>query len=77
MPGELPEGCDCSAWTRLRDEWRLAVRIWRECRSEPEREREIISQHGQHLAVQVLRSKRAVSDFLDGPTPTAPQPDDG
>ena len=29
MPGELPEGCDYSAWLRLRDEWRLAVRIWR------------------------------------------------
>jgi hypothetical protein len=26
--------------------------------------REIISQHGQHVAVHVLRSKRAVSDFL-------------
>ena len=29
MPGELPEGCDYSAWMRLRGEWRLAVRIWR------------------------------------------------
>jgi hypothetical protein len=27
MPGELPEGCDYSAWARLRDEWRLAARI--------------------------------------------------
>src|SRR3972149_6557192 len=43
MPGEVPEGCDYSAWLRLRDEWRLAVRIWRKRRSEPEREREIIS----------------------------------
>jgi hypothetical protein len=50
MPGELPEGCDYSAWLRLRDEWRLAVRIWRKRRSEPEREHEIISQHGQHVA---------------------------
>ena len=32
MPGELPEGCDYSAWLRLRDEWRLAVRIWRKRR---------------------------------------------
>jgi len=66
MPGELPEGCDYSAWLRLRDEWRLAVRIWRKRRAEPERECEIISQHGQHVAVYVLTSKRAVRDFLDG-----------
>src|SRR6476469_9755377 len=65
MPGELPEGCDYSAWARLRDEWRLAVRIWQKHRSEPEREREVISQRGQHVAVHMLRSKRAVNDFLD------------
>jgi adenylate kinase family enzyme len=66
MPGELPEGCDYSAWSRLRDEWRLAIRIWRARRSEPEREHEIILQHGQHVALHVLRSKRAVRHFLDG-----------
>ena len=66
MPGELPEGCDYSAWLRLRDEWRLAVRIWRHRRSEPEREHEIISQHGPHVALHVLRSKRAVRELLDG-----------
>jgi adenylate kinase family enzyme len=65
MPGELPEGCDYSAWLRLRDEWRLAVRIWRNRRSEPEREHEIISQHGKHVAHHVLRSKRAITEFLD------------
>jgi adenylate kinase family enzyme len=65
MPGELPEGCDYSAWQRLRDEWRLSVRIWRKRRSEPEREREIISQHGRHAAIHVLRSKREVTEFLD------------
>lgn len=66
MPDELPEGCDYPAWMRWRDEWRLAARIWRKRRSEPEREREMISQQGQHLAVRVLTSKRAVNDFLDG-----------
>jgi hypothetical protein len=65
MPGELPEGCGYSAWLRLRDEWRLAVLICRNRRSDPEREREIISRHGQHVALHVLRSKRAVRDFLD------------
>ena len=66
MPGELPDGCDYSHWQRLRDEWRLAVRIWRKDRSEPERELEIIAQHGKHVPLCVLRSKRAVRDFLDG-----------
>jgi adenylate kinase family enzyme len=66
MPGELPEGCGYSAWQRVRDEWRLAVRICRKRRSEPEREHEIISQHDQHVALYVLRSKRAVREFLDG-----------
>ena len=65
MPGELPEGCDYSAWQRLRDEWQLAGRVWRKRRSEPEREREIIAQHGHHAAVHVLRSKREVAEFLD------------
>jgi adenylate kinase family enzyme len=66
MPSELPEGCDYSARQRLRDEWRLAVRIWRRRRSEPEREHEIISQLGQHVTRYVLRSRRAVKEFLDG-----------
>ena len=77
MPGELPAGCDYSAWARLRDEWRLAGRIWRKRRSEPEREREVIAQHGQHVAVHVLRSKRAVSDFLDGLDADRASVDDG
>jgi adenylate kinase family enzyme len=64
--GEMPEGCNDSAWRRLRDEWPLAVRIWRHRRSEPKREHEIISQHGQHAALHVLRSKRAVRELLDG-----------
>lgn len=62
---EMPEGCDDSAWRRLRDEWAVAGRIWRKRRSEPEREHEIISQYGQHAAFHVLRSKLAASEFLD------------
>jgi adenylate kinase family enzyme len=65
MPAELPEGCEYPRWMRLRDEWRLALRIWKVRRSEPERERAVIAEHGQHSARYVLRSKRAVSDFLD------------
>ena len=65
MWGELPEGCSYNRRQRLRDEWRLAFRIWRD-RATPELEREIISQHGSHVALHVLPSRRAVREFLDG-----------
>jgi len=71
MPDALPEGCDYPRWMRLRDEWGLAVRIWQQRRVEPERERAVISQHGRHAALHVLRSEQAVSDFLDGVDDTA------
>jgi adenylate kinase family enzyme len=77
MPDELPEGCDYSHWLRLRDEWRLAVRIWRKRRSEPEREHGIISQHGQHVVLHILRSKRAVKCFLEGLDADKVTADDG
>lgn len=63
--GELPEGCDDSLWRRLRDEWRLVFVIWRNRRSEPERDLAIISEHAQHAALHVLGSKRAATEFLD------------
>ncbi|MET0909425.1 MAG: hypothetical protein ABWZ99_08140 [Ilumatobacteraceae bacterium] len=66
MPGELPDGCEYSAWARLRDEWRLAGRIWRMRRVEPAREREVIAQYAGNVAVHVLRSRRDVVTFLDG-----------
>lgn len=66
MPGELPEGCGYSRWMRLRDEWRLAFRIWRRRRSEPLCERAIIARHGLHAGLYVLRSKREVRMFLHG-----------
>ena len=65
MPGELPKGSTHTRWQRLRDESRLAVRIWRNPHSEPESERRIVAEHGQHLAVHVLKSKRSVKEFLD------------
>jgi adenylate kinase family enzyme len=63
---ELPAGCDESRWRRLRDEWWLAWRIWRVRRSDRERELTIMSQHGEHVAIYLLRSTRAVREFLDG-----------
>ena len=62
--GEMPDGCPDSPWRRLRDEWRLAGRIARRRRSEPDRERAIISRHGQHAVVHVLRSRRDVRELL-------------
>jgi adenylate kinase family enzyme len=62
--GEMPAGCDDSVRRRLRDEWRLVGVIWRNRRSELERERAIISQHGSHGALHVLGSRRAAKEFL-------------
>jgi adenylate kinase family enzyme len=66
MPSELPEGSSYTPWRRLRDESRLAVRIWRHRNCEPESERRIIAEHGQHLALHVFRSKGSVREFLEG-----------
>jgi adenylate kinase family enzyme len=65
MPSELPVGSTYTRWQRLRDESKLAVLIWRNRHSEPESERRIVAEHGQHLAVHVLKSGRSVREFLD------------
>ena len=61
----MPQGCDDSAWRRLRDEWRIVWRVWRRRRSDRERELAIVSQYGQHVALHVLRSKKATRQLLD------------
>jgi adenylate kinase family enzyme len=66
MPGELPEGCDYTRLRRLRDEWLLAVRIWRSRRAEPEYERDVLSRRGFSVTHHTLKSKRAVREFLEG-----------
>jgi adenylate kinase family enzyme len=66
MPDKLPQGCQYTAWQRLRDEWRLIPVIWRNRRTEPEAERAIIARQGQHATRHVLKSKRAIREFLDG-----------
>ena len=50
---ELPVGCDESAWRRLREEWRLVWRIWRDRSSEREREFGILSQSGKQVPLHV------------------------
>lgn len=61
---QLPAGCDESAWRRLRDEWTLIFRIWRVRRTERDLEFRILSQHGDHVTLHVVRSKRSARDFL-------------
>jgi hypothetical protein len=61
----MPRGCDDSAIRRLRDEWRLVGVIWRHRHKDPERELAIISEHGKHIALHALSSKRAARAFLD------------
>jgi adenylate kinase family enzyme len=61
---QLPDGCNESAFRRLRDEWWLVWRIWRVRRSDRAREFETMSRHGNNVALYVLRSKRAVREFL-------------
>lgn len=62
--GELPEGCNDSATRRLRDEWRLIGVVWRQRRSETEYARAIIAQHGKHVVLRVIGSKREAREFL-------------
>jgi adenylate kinase family enzyme len=61
---ELPDGCDESVWRRLRDEWSLAGRIWRDRGNERERDLRAVSKHGEHVALHVLGSRRAARGFL-------------
>ncbi len=70
---EMPDGCDDSAWRRLRDEWAVAGRVWRKRRWEPALERAIIAERGRHATLHVLRSTSAANEFVDqlpGPAPT-------
>jgi adenylate kinase family enzyme len=62
--GEMPEGCNDSAIRRLRDEWRLVGVIWRHRRSEAEHARAMISQHGKHVVLYPIGSRREARDFL-------------
>lgn len=62
---KMPEGCADSTWRRVRDEWGIVWRVWRRRSSDRERELAIVSRHGTHVALYVLRSKRAARAFLD------------
>ncbi|HMD46441.1 MAG TPA: hypothetical protein VKG43_09785 [Acidimicrobiales bacterium] len=66
---QLPNGCDESAWRRLREEWSLVWRIWRRRRSERDLELGLLAQHENHVALYVLPSKRETRDFLGAQAP--------
>ena len=60
---QLPDGCDESLSQRLRDEWGIAWRNWRDRKSVRERELSLASHCRGLLKVHVLRSKQEVADF--------------
>ena len=63
-PGfQPPDGCDDDPWQR-RDEWWIVWRVWRVRHSDRERELRIISEHGRHALMHVLRSKQEIGRFL-------------
>ena len=62
----MPEGCEDSVRRRLRDEWGIVGRVWRRRRSEPERARAMVSEHGSHAAMHVLGSRWEAKEFLSG-----------
>ena len=62
----LPEGCDETRTLRWRAEWRLSRVIWRNHRSDRERELAIVSEHGRHAPLHVLRTKQDARAFIDG-----------
>ena len=62
--GDMPEGCEDSVRRRLTDEWWLVGRIWQVRNSDPEQARTKLSEHGSHVALHVLRSKREANAFL-------------
>jgi len=64
--GQMPDGCEDSRSRRLRDEWGIVGRVWRGRRSEPQRARAMVSQHGVHAALHVLSSKHESEAFLSG-----------
>jgi adenylate kinase family enzyme len=62
---QLPEGSEESLSQRLRDEWGIAWRNWRDRRSVSELDLSLVSRCRVHLQVHVLKSKQEMIDFLE------------
>ena len=63
---QLPDGCDESHSQRLRDEWGIVWRNWRNRRAVPERDLALASHCRGLMQVHVLSSKREAAGFADG-----------
>ena len=69
-PGSvMPDGCEDSTWQRVKDEWGIVWKVWRRRHSDRDTELGIVARHGQHVALHILRSRRAACEFLDGCAP--------
>ena len=62
---QLPDGCDESLSQRLRDEWGIVWRNWRNRRAVPERDLALAAHCREFMQVHVLGSKREAADFAD------------
>lgn len=61
---QLPEGCDESTSQRLKDEWGIVWRNWRNRTSIRERELSVASRCRALLRVHVLGTKQDAAEFL-------------
>jgi Adenylate kinase and related kinases len=62
---QLPDGCDESLSQRLRDEWGIVWRNWRDRNLVRERDLSLASHCRGLMNVHVLSSKRELADFAD------------
>jgi len=62
---QLPDGCDESHSQRIKDEWGLVWRNWRDRKSVQEGDLLLASHCRGHLEVHILSSKREMADFTD------------
>ena len=60
---QLPFGCDESLLQRLRDEWGIVGRNWRNRRAVPERDLALAAHSRELMQVHVLASKREAADL--------------
>jgi adenylate kinase family enzyme len=60
----LPEGCEDSAAQRIGDEWRCVLESCRNRHAEVAHALAMVSEHGTHAQLYVLRSKQEAGDFL-------------
>ena len=62
---QLPEGCVDTLYQRLKDEWGIVWRNWRNRKSVPERDLDLACRCRNSMRVHILSSKRDAADFID------------